>query len=328
MAFWRSLVTVVAVTLAGVLPASAAATSEVLPPAAAAGDWRTRGSVRTYSPTKLYEYIDGNADLFLSYEFADLAVGDYEPSKGEGWISVDVYNMATPLQAFGIFGAERPPDVLLTALGAQGYESDGLIAFWKGQYYVKVSLVEGEDTAAARKLAQAAAGRIGAPAAMPVELDRLPAKDRLPGSERYFRRGALGHAFLGNMVSSQYELGPGTASLCVADLRVSETSTASYDRLREYYQRTGTRFVDLPTLGKQAFAAQDEFYGEVVAVAVDQFVIIATSETAPRRQLIGFVTEGIAAARAASASEPAPTGMPVQACPLSGPCPSAQQTSP
>jgi hypothetical protein len=274
-----------------------------------------RESARTYGPSNLYEYIDGSADLFLSYGFVGLAVGDYVPTavaqvpkpagKSEGWISVDVYNMGTPLSAFGIFGAERPNDKPVAQVsrpaeagqeplqsGAQGYCSEGLTAFWKGHYYVKVSLIEGEDRAAARRLAELTAERIAAEPAMPAELGRLPADNRVPGSERYAKKDALGHKFLVEVVSANYKLGDSLATLHIADLGSPEKAAEGLAKLREFEASTA-EVADLPGVGAGCFAVRDTYYGEMVAARSGRFLVIGVSEKAKREALRDLVGAGV-----------------------------------
>ncbi len=319
MVFSRSAVALLILVAASVLPASAAATSDVLPPASEAGGWQMREVPRRYTPDNLYEHIDGNADLFLSYGLADAAVGDYALAKGEGWVSVDVYNMRTPLRAFGIFGAERPPDVKLGSVATQSYESGGLIAFWKGRYYVKISLVEGKDMAAAKALAQAAAESIPAPAAMPAELQRLPAENRIAGSERYVRAGALGHAFLRQTLSAQYKLGDSVATLYTSDLRARGPALAASRKMGLFYRKAGASVTGAPPeLPRGSFALRDEFYGEMVVATSGKFIVIATSENASRPQVADLAKTGIAAACAVVKGAAA---APPTTCPVNGPCP-------
>jgi hypothetical protein len=328
MARWRSALGAAVVLAAAVAAACAAGTTGVLPAATAIEGWRLREAPRGYSSENLYEYIDGNADLFLAYGFADVAVGDYTPVTGSGWISVDVYNMGTPLHAFGIFGAEKPAQARSAGLGAQGYASDGLIAFWQGPYYVKVSLIEGAEGAAARKLAEAASARIGAgmplPQAMPKELARLPVANRIAGSERYVKKGALGHEFLVEVVSAEYGIkesrpvgqdprllpdSPGqdalgarsgqetrscpTVTLNIADLGTREKATAGLAKLRKFEADAG-EVADIAGTGEGAFAARDSYYGEMVVAQAGRFLIIGASERATREAVSELVTAGMA----------------------------------
>jgi len=332
MVFSRSALAVAAVLVTIVAAACAATTADVLPSATAVEDWHMREAPRTYTPANLYEYIDGNADLFLSYGFVDAAVGDYASSAGEGmpagqvedWISVDVYNMGTPLQAFGIFGAEKPVDVEPAALGAQGYASDGLIAFWKGQYYVKVSLVEGEDKDAAKRLAEVAAERISAEPTMPAEIERLPVENRLPGSERYVKSGALGHKFLIEVVSADYKLGDVVATLHIAGLGRPDKAAQGMAKLREFEAITDARVSDASAAGEKAFAVRDPYYGEVVVARIGEFLIIGMSEKASREAVVQLARAGLASAALASAAFADSSG---PACQIGGSCAEVRPTA-
>ncbi|NOZ60439.1 MAG: hypothetical protein GXO74_02050, partial [Calditrichaeota bacterium] len=54
-----------------------------------------------YDPENLFEYIDGGADIFLSFGFQQLQVRDFAFDSLQ--FTVELYNMGTPLNAFGIY---------------------------------------------------------------------------------------------------------------------------------------------------------------------------------------------------------------------------------
>ncbi len=61
-----------------------------------------------YAREDLWQYINGAADLFLSYGFRELIVRDLE--QGDRHVTVSVYDMGGPLDAFGVYERERPDD--------------------------------------------------------------------------------------------------------------------------------------------------------------------------------------------------------------------------
>jgi len=269
--------------------AEAGVASRLLPTDEVAG-WGRRETPRVFTPGDLYEYINGNADLFNSFGFEEAAVGDYVPTGAkEGWISVDVYDMGAPLHAFGIYGAEKADGVEAAAVGVQGYESAGVIAFWKGRYYVKVSTIEGDDAAGARRLAELVADRIGGEPAMPVELSWLPLERQVAGSERYVRKSALGHRFLNEVVSAQYELGPARAFLYIADLGEPKGAAEAFAKLREFEVGTEAEVVGVEGVGEAGFAVRDPYYGEMVVGHLSQYVALAIGDEAGRSKLADLV---------------------------------------
>lgn len=274
-------------------PAAAVAESpaEMLPGSGAVPGWVWRDAPRTFLPDTLYEYIDGAADLYFAYGFREVVAADYVRADAQpGWVIVEVYDMGAPLHAFGVFGSERPEDPAESlALGAQAYADAGIVAFWQDRYYVKTLAFEGEDLAVARALAEETASRIPGPCEMPVELARLPAEGRVPDSERYVKTGALGHRFLNEVVSAQYQIGEHVATLHVADLECAETADDGLARLREFEARTGVDMEATESLGAAAFAVRSPYHGDMVAARVERFLLLGFSDEAGREALIALV---------------------------------------
>jgi hypothetical protein len=105
---WLGILATLTLSVAFLAAAAAGDAVKLLPGPDSVPGWTLKEEPRTYRPDDLYEYIDGNADLFLSYGFVQVTVGDYAPTDGsEGWITVDVYDMGAPLHAFGVYRAER-----------------------------------------------------------------------------------------------------------------------------------------------------------------------------------------------------------------------------
>jgi hypothetical protein len=278
MRSWPSWVLIVAAALAVSGAVDAEVTPSMLPPGEAISAQREQP--RSFNPKGLYEYIDGAADLFLAYGFGELVTAAYSLGEQHS-ITVDVYDMAAPINAFGVFGSERPEQTPGLGIGPQGYFTNGLLAFWKGQYYVKISGQE-SDEAAARTLATATAERLSGTTALPVEFRRLPAKGRVPGSERYVRKDALGHKALTNVISADYGAAKSTATVHVADLLTPAQAKQAWENLRDFEKGAGSAFAAVKGIGESGFAVRDSGYGEMVAVRAGRFVVIGMSGKAGR----------------------------------------------
>ena len=57
--------------------------------------WKRSAKIQTFSPKTLFEYIDGAADLYLTYDFEELKVAEYQNEK-KASVTVDVYFHKTP----------------------------------------------------------------------------------------------------------------------------------------------------------------------------------------------------------------------------------------
>ncbi len=296
MRCWLSALAAFAVVVTFLVASAGGDVVELLPEPDSVPGWMLKEEPRTYGLDDLYQYINGNADLFLSYGFVRVAVGDYAPTDGtEGWISVDVYDMGAPLHAFGVYRAERAGGVDAVAVGTEGYAGDGLLAFWQGRYYVKVLMIDGDTGDAARRLAEKTARDICGHTGMPAELARLPADRRIPDSERYLKTSALGHRFLVEVVGAEYALAGGAGALHVADLGDSAKAREALLRLREFEAGSGAVVEDVPDVGVEAFGTRDPYYGEMVVGRVGQYVAIALSEKAGRDSLAELARTALSA---------------------------------
>ena len=275
--------------------AAAHAAEDVLPQSGAVAGWSRQGEPRSFTPKNLWEYIDGAADLFLSYGFAGLDAAQYaKDGSAEPSVTIDVYDMGMPLNAFGAFTSERGEGVKPLAVGAQGYSGDGLAAFWKGRYYVKIAVLDDDDAGeAADALAARTAARLTGTTALPGELERLPAGNRVAGSERYVRKDALGHKALANVISADYRVSKATATVHIADLATGSQAKQAWEKLREFEKRAGSGFAALKGVGEAGFAVRDSGYGEMAVARSGRFVVIAASEKAGRGAVTGLLREAV-----------------------------------
>lgn len=289
MRFWPNLIATLG--LLAVSVAAGAAPIEALPPGGAVAGWSLQREPRVFTAANLYEYIDGAADLFIAYGFRELAAGEYVKQGAAGHlITVDVYDMGAPLNAFGVFASEKPRDLKEAERLPRGYASNGLVALRKGQHYLKVSVTDTSDTAAARELGLRAAERLPGFWDLPAEFDRLPTRNRVQDSERYVKKDALGHRFLTNVISAEYRVGRASAGVHIADLSSPEQARQSWQKLRDFESRAGKGLVPVKGLVSEAFAATDSGYGNLIATCQGRFLVIVTSEKMGRKELMGLVT--------------------------------------
>jgi len=290
----RALLIVAMAALTCALPAVAGDDLIHILPSDGVEGWVLRETPRSFHAETLYEYIDGNADLFLSYGFQEVVVGDYIAVGGnEGLVTVDVYDMGASLHAFGVYRSEKPLDVRAYPIGAEGYRTGNLLAFWQGGCYVKIATVEGENSEAPGRLAEVVAKKIVGQTALPDELKLLPVEDRVPGSERYFKQSALGHRFLDEVIGAQYRAKRGVAYLYLGNLGEIEKAEAALEALREFEREAKVEPSELSGIGEDAFAVRDRYFGETIVARLGQFVVLAMSESWSPEDLHGLVAATI-----------------------------------
>ena len=147
--------------------------------------WKKTGPPEVYDQKTLFKYIDGGAELYISYSFEKLTAFRYVRGKDEE-IKVDVFDMGNSYNAYGVFSHGR--ESLSKEIGQGSEYSSGLLTFWKDRYYV--SLLGYPETPEKQKvvmnLGKEISGRIPREGPLPAILSSLPAEGLIPESIRYF----------------------------------------------------------------------------------------------------------------------------------------------
>jgi hypothetical protein len=205
-----------------------------------------RGWVRASEPEifdadTLYEYIDGQAPFFLDYGFQELATAEYTAVAGDRSLVLDIYRMAGPEEAFGIFAAERTPDDRPADVGVDGYVGANVLNFWKGPFYVKlVSYSEAPGTPEALlTIAGSVATRITGRFGRPQLLDLFPAEHRVNGSERFIPLAFLGQSYLARGYQVDYDRDGITYRCVLVDFGSPEAAAEALERYAAFLESRG-----------------------------------------------------------------------------------------
>ena len=169
------------------------------------GGWTAVDQEYRYGRDNLWEYINGAAEMFLTYGFRELVVADFE--QGDGGLTVSLYDMGSPLDAFGIFEAEKPTTAeVLAEIGSAAVLQPpyrGLLI--KDRFYVKIEAGGGDVAAEAlrgalRDVAEGLPGENG----LPAELAALPEAGRVAGTVAFAGANFLGFEDLSGCLYADY----------------------------------------------------------------------------------------------------------------------------
>jgi hypothetical protein len=169
-----------------------------------------------YGRDNLWEYINGAADLFLTYQFRELIVLDLE--KGDLAVSVSVYDMGRRLDAFGVYEVEKPEETpVLEGVGVAAVLQPPYRALLlKDRFYVKVEVGAGDLPAAEmEELLRGVATGLPGSDELPPAVTALPEKGRKPGTVAFTGSAYLGLNDLASCLHAEYEVGGQTCTLFV-----------------------------------------------------------------------------------------------------------------
>ena len=161
------------------------APEQALPSADAVQGWTQAEAPRTYDRDTLYDFMNGAADLYFTYGFESLAVGDYQ-GPGGGSLRVEIHRTATDADAYGLFAYNAYGEPL--DLGVQGrWKSKSGLSFWQGRTYVQIAARHAVDDAALEAFGQAVSALLPTGGTPPEIVAALPGADLEPSSVRFFR---------------------------------------------------------------------------------------------------------------------------------------------
>jgi hypothetical protein len=167
-------------------------------PAAAAG-WTADGDEQLFDTESIYGYINGHAEVYLAYGMKRCASRRYLAPGGEGEIVVDLFEMASPADAFGVFSHDRDGDDVLVGQGA--IYRLGWLSFWKGPWYGSVYATGSSDSTREDVLAVAGAVAEGLSGSgeVPALVERLPVEGLDERSVCFLRSPQIlnAHVFVG-----------------------------------------------------------------------------------------------------------------------------------
>lgn len=116
----------------------------LLPASGAFEGLAMQGDPKYYAHDDLADYINGDAETYYTYGIGYTAAVRYQDG-ARGLLNLDIYDMLTPLGAFGVYAQRRPSDPEYLDLGAQGYVSGTQVVFISGRYYVVIKSVSRSD---------------------------------------------------------------------------------------------------------------------------------------------------------------------------------------
>ncbi len=173
--------------------ASECSPPDFLPSSGEIEGWKRDGRPSTYGPANLWEFINGAAEHFLTYDFSCVTAQPYVSGEDES-LNLEIYRHSSPLMAFGIFSQFRTPDSQQYSIGNDSFGDSYSLHMWKGSYYVKVMVYsEGSGPEEAmKKFARRIAGGITEAGKLPPELDCFPGDGMVERSINFINQGVLG----------------------------------------------------------------------------------------------------------------------------------------
>lgn len=172
-----------------------AAGAAVNPPVMRAVDgikgWKRTGPPERYTRDGLYGYMDGGADLVLSYGFRELSVFTFKPASAPSALKevvLEIYRMKSGTSAFGLYSTKlEGEEEGWPKIKADNWISLGQGNLVKGDYLINVLAPECTDEEIGQFMAAVDLKLPAYRTVRPEGLDRLPRGGLVPSSGRYIK---------------------------------------------------------------------------------------------------------------------------------------------
>ncbi|MGO4880216.1 MAG: DUF6599 family protein [Bryobacteraceae bacterium] len=193
--------------------------------------WAQQGAARSYDASNLYEYMDGNSEGYLLYGF--VAMHGITCVHGGDSILIDISEFQDADSAYGMFSANRDPQLPAEALGAGGQIVPRRAIFTKDRFYVELAAnPEKDHTAALRTFCAALEKLLPGSSTVPAALAWFPAEGQK--SARLIPESVLGLRPLKRGYVAEYDFG----KAFVVEESSPEAAAAVMDKLRARFEQT------------------------------------------------------------------------------------------
>jgi hypothetical protein len=157
-------------------------------------DYRVTDSM-DYVGEALFDYINGGAELYLSYGLKGMTGCKYNGDKLPQ-ITVEVYEMSSSENAFGVYTQSRDKEEDEYGQGSQRFKD--FILFWKDRYYVLITsqATTEESEKTMQHIASTIDQSIEKKGNIPKIINILPQKDLVPAGFLYFHHYVWLNAYI------------------------------------------------------------------------------------------------------------------------------------
>ena len=222
--------------------------------------WTQEGAPRVYTADNLFEYMDGNSEGYLLYNFQEMR--GVTCRQGEVTFVIDISDMGDSDFAFGMFTSTRDLRQPAYSAGMGGQIVPRRLIFAKGKYYIEIAAnPEGDYTTALKSWAAALDQAIPGVTVPPPALEWFPAEDQQ--SLRLVPESVLGLRLLRRGYVAQYDFGK-------AFVVFEETPQSAADVMQKLRSRFGE--ITPATLADEAFEASDKYLGRLCVFRKDRYI--------------------------------------------------------
>lgn len=151
--------------------------------------WKRKERSKVYAgKDKLFEYMNGGAEVYLSYSFIHVSTATYIKKDTDNSVKVNIWEFGSSDDAYGIFAKDRAGDGI--NIGNEASLYDNYLWVWKDKYFMSFEPYRGNVSPDdVTFIGTSIVGNIPAgKVSLPTILGYLPEDGYVKGSSRYFHK--------------------------------------------------------------------------------------------------------------------------------------------
>lgn len=219
--------------------------------------WQQDGKVKTFDQNNLFNHINGASEFYFSYNFQKVWVVRYK--KGDAELTLEVYDHGEPDFAYGIYSMERPPEIKVQKIGAQGYYEEAILNFVIDRFYVKLNSYREPEAGSGVLLSTAneLALSLSENTSLPPLVEAFPEENLIPNTRQFVSNTFMGLEFLGSAYRASYKNDEGKLTMFILERMNQEQIREILQKYFEFAQK------EVSELTEGEYVVEDPFNGTI-----------------------------------------------------------------
>lgn len=241
--------------------------------------WSLEEAPRYYIYENLSDYMNGNCEQYFSYDFKGLISARFQKDDNpELVVTVDIYDLGTPLNAYGVYSKMTYPDYEYGTYGCETIISSQMYRFWQDRYEIEITNMTGDDNmhAILANFSEKVSQKLPACKEL-TEATWLPKTNQADHTQRYIAKKFLDQDFLPGGFVATYKIDD-------VDVQGFVTKCKNIDDAENYFNKYKNTLADRSeneiTEGKDSFKTYNEYTGYMFVGLKENWLYGASSRKA------------------------------------------------
>lgn len=256
------------------------------------GGWTRSGKAEFYDKDTLFDLVDGEAEAYFPYGFQGALSAIYTQGGDMAKeVRVEVYEMGSLLDAYGIYSTMREIGSTPVDVGTEGIGGTTQIMFYADKYLVKILVYSSAAGDALLSIAKAVACELPTDKKKPTQLALVAIPDLVPQSDQYIGQSVLGYACWPRGMIAKINMKATSVRIFVVITGSSAAATIALDKYVQEIAGDGRKVNRVTDEGESLLTLNDPMHGGVAVSQAGKYVIGVANLTNPDRQGIPLVRQ-------------------------------------